>query len=132
MNRPTKGIAVDGGCSKNPGQAYYRAVDIATEKELFRYDIGEATNNIAEFLAVCNAIHYRNITNSNLAIYSDSITAIAWVKNKKANSSYTNNYIAPRIKKAEEFLKTLDNVPKIQKWLTKEWGEIPADFGLKK
>ena len=128
--RPKEGIAVDGGCSGNPGQAYYRGVDIATGKELFRYNIGEATNNIAEFLALCNAIHYRNKTNSDLTIYSDSVTAISWVKNKKANSSYTNKYISPKIEKAEMFLKEND-FSKIEKWKTKEWGEIPADFGLK-
>lgn len=128
--KPKEGISVDGGCSGNHGQTYYRAVDIATGKELFRYNIGEATNNIAEFLALCNAIHYRNTINSNLIIYSDSITAISWVKNKKANSSYNNDYIAPRIKKAEEFLKD-NKFENIEKWLTKSWGEIPADFGLK-
>ncbi len=128
--KPTKGIAVDGGCSGNPGQAYYRGVDIETGKELFKYDIGEATNNIAEFLAVCNAIHYRNTLKEDLIIYTDSQTALAWIKNKRANSSYTNDYIEPRIKKAEEFLRK--NKPNnIQKWQTKTWGEIPADFGLK-
>ena len=128
--KPTKGISVDGGCSGNPGQAYYRGVDIETGKELFKYDIGEATNNIAEFLAICNAIHYRNTVNSNLPIYSDSVTAISWVRNKKSNSSYTNQYIEPRIKKAEEFLKN-NKFENIEKWITKSWGEIPADFGLK-
>lgn len=97
---------------------------------MFRYNIGEVTNNIAEFLALCNAIHYRNITNSDLTIYSDSQTAIAWVKNKRANSSYTNEYIEPRIKKAEEFLKN-NKFENIEKWVTKSWGEVPADFGLK-
>lgn len=129
--KPTKGISVDGGCSGNPGQAYYRAVDIETEKELFKYDIGEATNNIAEFLAICNAIHYRNTMKINLPIYSDSQTALAWIKNKKANSTYTNGYIESRIKKAEEFLRN-NKVENIEKWLTKSWWEIPADFGLKK
>ena len=121
--RPKEGISVDGGCSGNPGKAYYRAVDIATEKELFRRDIGEATNNIAEFIAICHAI--RDFPNS--IIYSDSVTAISWVKKKRANSSYEY----PRLEKIEDWLYTLDNNPKIEKWRTKEWGEIPADFGLK-
>jgi ribonuclease HI len=121
---PKEGISVDGGCSGNPGKAYYRAVDIATGKELFRNNIGEATNNIAEFIALCHAI--RDYPNS--IIYSDSITAISWVKNKRANSSFYYS----RLEKIEEWLKTLDNIPTIQKWNTKEWGEIPADFGLKK
>lgn len=121
--KPTKGISVDGGCSGNPGLAYYRAVDIETGKELFRNNIGQATNNIAEFIALCHAI--RDYPDST--IYSDSITAISWVKNKKAKSSF--HY--PRLEKIENWLRTLNEMPKIQKWLTKEWGEIPADFGLK-
>lgn len=129
-NKPNKGIAVDGGSSGNPGLSYYRAVDIETGKELFNYNIGEATNNIAEFLAICNAIHYRNLTKSDLIIYSDSITGISWVKNKRANSSYSNDSIDVRIEKAEDFLKQ-NKFEKIEKWNTKLWGEIPADFGLK-
>lgn len=121
--KPKEGISVDGGCSGNPGQAYYRAVDIATGKELFNIKIGKATNNIAEFIGLCHAI--RDFPNST--IYSDSVTAISWVKNKRANSSY--NY--PRLKKVENWLNTLSKIPKIEKWKTKEWGEIPADFGLK-
>mgnify|MGYP003616892205 CR=1 FL=1 len=121
--KPKEGISVDGGCSGNPGKAYYRAVDIATGKELFKNNIGIATNNIAEFIALCHAI--RDFPTST--IYSDSVTAMAWVKNKKANSSYEY----PRLEKIEDWLKTLDKLPKIEKWRTKEGGEIPADFGLK-
>lgn len=121
--KPTKGIAIDGGCSGNPGKAYYRAVDIATGKELFREDIGIATNNIAEFIGLCHAI--RNYPNS--VIYSDSVTAMSWIKKKKANSSFD----FPRLKKVEDWLNSLDSMPKIEKWLTKEWGENVADFGLK-
>jgi ribonuclease HI len=121
--KPKEGISVDGGCSKNPGKAYYRAVDIATGKELFRKDIGVATNNIAEFIGLCQAI--RDFPDST--IYSDSVTAISWVKKKKANSSFE----FPRLEQIEDWLKTLNKMPKIEKWLTKEWGEIPADFGLK-
>ena len=120
---PKEGISVDGGCSGNPGKAYYRAVDIATGKELFKNNIGEATNNIAEFFAIAHAI--RDYPNS--VIYSDSITAISWIKKKKANSTF----YFPRLEKVEEWLRTLEKLPRIEKWKTKEWGEIPADFGLK-
>lgn len=122
--KPTKGIAVDGGCSVNPGKAYYRAVNIETGEEVFRNYIGIATNNIAEFIGLCHAI--RDYPES--IIYSDSVTAMSWVRNKKANSSF----YFPRLNQAEQWLKTLDKIPKIEKWLTKEWGENLADFGLKK
>lgn len=128
--KPIKGIAVDGGCSGNPGQAYYRGVDIETGKELFRCNIGKATNNIAEFLAICSAIKYRSIMKIDLPIYSDSRTALIWVKKKEANSTYSNGRIEIHIKRAEDFLKE-NRVSNIIKWQTKLWGEIPADFGLK-
>jgi len=128
--KPTKGISVDGGCSGNPGLAYYRAVDIETGKELFKFNIGMATNNIAEFLGLCNAIYYANQTKSELPIYTDSQTAMAWVKNKKAKSSFSEPSINNRLKMAEDYLKTIKEVD-IRKWDTRSFGEIPADFGLK-
>lgn len=124
--KPSKGISVDGGCSGNPGLAYYRAVDIETGKELFRKDIGVATNNIAEFLGLCHALH----AYPNDIIYTDSITAIAWVRNKKAKTTFSGAEISNRLINAEEWLCTLKET-KITKWDTKKWGEIPADFGLK-
>ncbi len=127
--KPTKGISVDGGCSGNPGQAYYRAVDVATGKELFRKNIGVATNNIAEFLGLCHALH----DFPNEVIYTDSKTAMSWVKNKKAKTTFSETGINNRLRAAEEWLKKsgvkMDN---IVKWETKLYGEIPADFNLKR
>ncbi len=124
--RPSKGISVDGGCSGNPGQAYYRVVDIETGKELFNIKIGVATNNIAEFLGLCHALH----AYPNDIIYTDSVTAMAWVRNKKAKSTFNDLGIKIRLTLAEKWLNTIKET-KIEKWNTKEWGEIPADFGLK-
>ena len=130
--KPTKGISVDGGSSGNPRLAYYRAVDIETGKELFRFNIGMATNNIAEFLGLCNAIYYVKQNNSAEPIYTDSKTAMTWVKNKKAKSSFSEPSINNRLKMAEDYLKTINDID-IRKWETKLWEEeIPADFGLKK
>lgn len=124
--RPSKGISVDGSCRGNPGKAAYRAVDIETGKELFNINIGIATNNIAEFLGLCHALH----AYPNSIIYTDSVTAMSWVRNKKAKSSFSGVEINQRVKKAEEWLKdkTFNN---IKKWDTKLFGEIPSDFGYK-
>lgn len=124
--KPTKGISVDGGCSGNPGLAYYRAVDIETGDELFREDIGTATNNIAEFLGLCHAL----FKYPKDKIYTDSVTAMAWVRNNKAKTTFRSSGITPRITKAQDWLSKVDK-SNIQKWNTKVWGEIPADFGLK-
>ena len=35
------------------------------------------------------------------------------------------------IERAERWLKTNNYPNKVETWLTREWGEIPADFGRK-
>ena len=42
-----------------------------------------------------------------------------------------NKEIFDLIRKSEAWLKTPRPEVKIYKWNTKEWGEIPADFGRK-
>lgn len=126
--QPTRGICVDGGTEGNPGPCFYRGVDIETNTVLFEKHLGEGTNNIAEFLAIVHAIHYCEKNNIEPNIWSDSKTAIAWVKNKKTNTTI-NGPITDRLIKACEYLKNKNVV--INKWKTKQWGEIPADFGRK-
>ena len=132
--KPQFGICVDAGTSGNPGPCFYRGIDIETQEVLFHEELGIGTNNIAEFLAVCHAVmyceknsHLNGITTAN--IWSDSETAIAWFRNKKHKSTFEGE-LKDRLDKAIEFIKHKDI--KINKWLTKEWGEIPADFGRKK
>lgn len=130
MEKPIKGICVDGSTSGNPGPSEYKIVDIETNKVLYVTSIGTATNNIAEFLGLCHGIFYCIKNGLNIDIYSDSVTAMAWVRNKKANTTFTGD-ISKRVKLAEIFLNTIDKYP-IKKWNTKKWGEIPADFGRKR
>ena len=132
--KPQFGICVDAGTIGNPGPCFYRGIDIETKEVLFHEELGIGTNNIAEFLAVCHAVmyceknsHLNGITTAN--IWSDSETAIAWFRNKKHKSTFDGE-LKERLDKAIEFIKHKDI--KINKWLTKEWGEIPADFGRKK
>ncbi|MEG1910102.1 MAG: ribonuclease H, partial [Bacteroidales bacterium] len=69
-------------------------------------------------------------------IYSDSVTAIAWVKKKKANTklplSQANIEVVELITRAEKWLRENVYTNPIIKWNTAKWGEIPADFGRKK
>jgi ribonuclease HI len=97
------------------------------------------TNNIAEFLGLVSAIKYLNEKNLPLRVYTDSVTAMAWVRNKVANTTARNTGKATEeldtmISKAEKYLR--DNADilesmEILKWETKDWGEIPADYGRK-
>jgi ribonuclease HI len=96
------------------------------------------TNNIAEFLALGFAIKYLQKNNLPLEIYSDSITAMAWFRNKKANTSANEtgkmtDELQQLIFNMENFLISNIDIPHVSivKWDTKNWGEIPADFGRK-
>lgn len=129
MNKPTKRIVVDGSTRGNPGPSFYKLVDLQTNKVIFDSEcIGITTNNVTEFIALCHAIYYVDKNKLDIPIYSDSQTAISWVKNKKVNSSCVN--LSDRIKKAEKYLSSINEV-NIDKWHTSIWGENPADFGLK-
>ncbi len=130
-------IAVDAACSGNPGIMEYRGVDVLTGAELFHQGpFAESTNNIGEFLALVHALAlFVQQGNTHTAIYSDSRTAIAWVRNRKCNSKLVPTAANARsfelIARAERWLLTHDAVNRIMKWDTKQWGEIPADFGRK-
>lgn len=131
---PRKGIAVDGGCSfgsggsSSSGTSYYRGIDLETGELLFEEKIGEATNNIAEFLAICHALF---LFEDELPIYSDSATAISWVNNKMCNTSFHDEEINEIIQNSERYLWSIHYKPEVKKWLTRDWGENPADFGRK-
>lgn len=129
LDKPTKGICVDGGTEGNPGPCFYQGVDLETGEKLFYQHLGMGTNNIAEFLAIVHAIHYCDKNGIEPNIWSDSKTAIAWVRNKKCNSTFTGD-VNTRLDKACAYLKNRDTIT-INKWPTKKWGEIPADFGRK-
>ena len=129
-------ICVDGACSGNPGYGEYQCVDVKTNENIF-LEVGydKTTNNIMEFLALVQGLKWLKENNDERPIYSDSITAIAWVRKKKANSTLQEtdeNFDSMRkIEEAEKWLRENEYETEILKWNTKKWGEIPADFGRK-
>lgn len=129
-------IAVDAACSGNPGLLEYRGVKVADNTEIFHMGpLEDGTNNIGEFLAIVHALALLNKNGKNEPIYSDSVNAIKWVKDKKCNTKLKKNnkntFIFDLINRAEKWLETNTYSNKILKWETKKWGEIPADFGRK-
>lgn len=77
-------VSVDVGCRGNPGIVEYKGVDTKKGKVLFSHDeIHIGTNNMGEFLAIVHALAYLKKQGSQKAVYSDSMTAIKWVKQKK-------------------------------------------------
>jgi ribonuclease HI len=129
-------LAVDAACSGNPGAMEYRGVYTKTGEEIFRQGpFKEGTNNIGEFLALVHGLAFLKQKNSPLPLYTDSRTAIAWVKAKKAKTllekKAVNAQLFELIARAESWLKTNKYTTEIIKWETTVWGEIPADFGRK-
>lgn len=129
-------IAVDAASSGNPGKMEYRGVVTKTGKELFKQGpFAQGTNNIGEFLAIVHGLAFLQKHESKRLIYTDSRTAMAWVRKKKCNTKLAPNpknaQLFELIKRAENWLQTNSYQNSIVKWNTKAWGEIPADFGRK-
>lgn len=132
----TESLAVDAACSGNPGNMEYRGVYVATGQEIFRVGpYKQGTNNIGEFLALVHGLALLKQQKSQLPIYSDSVNAIKWVKQKKAKTklekTVANEPIFNLIARAEKWLNENKYTTPILKWETASWGEIPADFGRK-
>lgn len=128
--------AVDAGCSGNPGPMEYQCVDLATGETVFHFGPITGTNNIGEFLAIVHALalmEQRGIRDK--VIYSDSYNAILWVHNKLCKTKLELNEKTAKahelIRRAHQWLRTHQVQTPIIKWETKQWGEIPADFGRK-
>lgn len=129
-------LTVDAACEGNPGRMEYRGVWATTGQEAFRLGPFEAaTNNIGEFLAIVHGLALLKQHQLKQPIYSDSVTAQAWVKAKKCKTklqrTVANSAVFELIERAETWLANNSYTTKILKWHTEKWGEIPADFGRK-
>lgn len=133
----TDSWCVDAACAGNPGKMEYRGVDLMTGKELFRKGpyLG-GTNNIGEYLAIVHALALLNkLGLREKTIYTDSITAMSWIRKKIPNTklkrSKQNEFLFVLMERGMRWLNTHSYSHHILKWDTKNWGEIPADFGRK-
>ncbi len=129
-------IAVDAAWNTATGYMEYQGVDAQSKRLIFHQGpYPDGTNNIGEFLAIVHALALLKRNNSNLPIYTDSMTAIAWVRNRRANTKLVktpqNEILFELIERAEKWLKENIWRNQIIKWETPIWGEIPADFGRK-
>lgn len=129
-------LAVDAACSGNPGKMEFRGVIADTGTEVFHRGpyIG-GTNNIGEFLAIVLGLAYLKKHNLPWVLYSDSKTAIAWIRQKKCKTQLewkaNNQDLFLAVRAAEKWLADNTWTTTIHKWETEKWGEIPADFGRK-
>lgn len=129
-------LSVDAAWNTSTGVMEYQGVETNTGKVIFKQGpFEDGTNNVGEFLAIIHAATYLESIGSKMPIYSDSATAMAWVRKKQANTKLVktpkNEPLFILIKKAETWLHENPIHNRILKWQTKAWGEIAADFGRK-
>lgn len=130
-------LSVDAACKGNPGTLEFRGVYTDTGTELFeRGPYEEGTVNIGEFLAIVLALAWLKKNKLSMPVYSDSRTAISWIKKKQINTrlqwNRKNEPLHKAVLKAQKWLqKNGTGDIAILKWETGVWGEIPADYGRK-
>jgi len=130
-------LSVDAACSGSPGIMEYRGVWTSDGVEVFRmgpFDWG--TNNVGEFLALVHGIAFlKEKEKHSIPIYSDSRTALSWLRNKKVKTTLerraSNTSLFKLLERAELWIKKNSWQNPVLKWETRSWGEIPADFGRK-
>ncbi len=130
-------IAVDAAFNGKTKMLEYQGVFVETSSLVFKYGlINGGTNNIGEFLAIVHALSLQKKHKTNYPIYTDSLTAISWIKQKYCKTELEvlpeNKKIFQIIQRAEKWLRE-NSISEFQilKWKTEVWGDIPADFGRK-
>lgn len=129
-------LVVDAAWNTATGDMEYQGIYYKTGERIFlQGPFQDGTNNIGEFLAIVHALAYLNQHQSNLPIYTDSKTAMAWIKRRHANTKLAltprNQPLFQLLQRAERWLAEHTFENKILKWETEYWGENPADFGRK-
>ena len=91
-------IAVDAACAGNPGKMEYQGVFVdfgvqpANTFPLFKSQVfPNGTNNIGEFLAIVHALALQKQKGWKYPIYSDSVNAQLWIKQKKCKTKLQPN-----------------------------------------
>lgn len=132
-------LCVDAACDARRWIMEYRAVRLDTGEEVFAEGPFERANaNFGEFLAIVDALRRVADGTAPPTIYSDSLTARAWVRKRALNSGFLREgkagpEVSARLEDALAWLKArpADTKDDIRVWETRRWGEIPADYGRK-
>ena len=129
-------ICVDAACSGSPGPVEYQGLLTENGERVFHCrPLRGGTNNVGEFLAVVHGLGWLQEKKLAYPIYSDSESAISWVRSGKCNTKLaqrkTNEELFDLIARAEKLLAENQYPNTVLKWDTNAWGEIPADFGRK-
>ncbi len=134
---PSDGLCVDAAWNDKKKLMEYRGVWLDDGTEAFRVDpISTGSNNIGEFLAIVRGLQLLKRKGIDCPVYSDSQTALSWLKNLSVNSrSARGQKLSPRvyqrIMRAVLWLTRQADLNPVLKWNTDDWDEIPADYGRK-
>lgn len=136
LPKPGYGIAVDASCMGNPGVMEYRGVDLTDGHEVFRVGpMYDGTNNIGEYLAIIHALALLKRYGDTRPVYSDSRTALAWLRRRGARTTLKhtprNARIFEMLERADIWVRNNTWPNSVEKWDTETYGEIPADFDRK-
>lgn len=131
-----RAVCVDAACSGNPGATEYRCVELSTGREVFHAGpFPYGTNNIGEYLGLVHALAHMTQIGDTRPIYTDSKTALSWLKRRHSNTKIiptpANEKIRSLLARADAWVASHTWPNKVMKWDTDKWGEIPADFGRK-
>jgi len=136
--KPVGGWCVDASTIiTNSGPSEYRCIDIKTKEIIFSTKIGFASNNMAEFLALMQALILSDSLKVSTTIFIDSWIAIAWFKNKRCYSRITlddrTRDVYELIAECIDWLKKNKHrkLNTVILWQTRQWGQIPADYNRK-
>lgn len=129
-------VCVDAACNGYPGDLEYRGVETKDGTQLFhRGPFPEGAVNVGEFLAIVHALALLVKQGRDCPIYSDSRTALSWVRKKRANTKLprtpANGILFDLLDRAHQWLADHTYPNRLLKWETDQWGEILADFGRK-
>lgn len=126
-------VVVDAAASGPRGPVEYRGLRLDTGEVLFQrgpYPVG--TVNIGEFLAIVHALAWLHQRGLGWPVYSDSRTAIRWVKQGRCRTRLPRTpeaeVVFDLIARAERWLAEHPRHNPVLKWDTRAWGEVPADF----
>lgn len=143
---PNYGLCSDGSTIGNSMVSEYQIYDLKQKKMLTTQSIGFATNNLTEFFGLIHALTLCVDKGISKTVYTDSMTAIAWLSSKdpKTRFKFSSNPLIKKMLDRSLVLAKKWGTKKVNKthvivngnidvlfWRKNSWGEIPADFGRK-
>lgn len=145
--KPTTGICVDASCMQvrdsikrdgfYHGALEWQILALPNLTPIHASPVYPHANiNLGEFVAIVDAMRILKARgDKTTTVYSDSLTAIAWYKNKRVKSRHPRNektaHILDTVARALQWVKEVNPPNPVVFWDKVIWDENPADFGRK-